>query len=142
MHPRRSGFTLIELLVVIAIIAILAAILFPVFARVKRRAAESVCLGNLKQIGAAIMMYVDDNHGRYPLRPQGALRRRGIGSELGLLRLKRSRLRGDVRALLQDDEDMDVPVRWTARISRNSLQSAARQDYRQPLVRLGWSHSG
>lgn len=71
MHPRRSGFTLIELLVVIAIIAILAAILFPVFARAKRRAAESVCLGNLKQIGAAIMMYVDDNHGRYPLRPQG-----------------------------------------------------------------------
>lgn len=71
MYRRRSGFTLIELLVVIAIIAILAAILFPLFTRAKRRAGESVCLGNLKQIGAAVMLYVDDNQNHYPLHPQG-----------------------------------------------------------------------
>lgn len=68
---RTAGFTLIELLVVIAIIAILAAILFPTFMMAKRQAAATTCVGNLKQIGAAIMMYVDDNHGHYPLYPQG-----------------------------------------------------------------------
>ena len=60
--PRRkpSGFTLIELLVVIAIIAILAAILFPVFARAREKARQATCQSNLKQIGTAFMMYVQD----------------------------------------------------------------------------------
>jgi prepilin-type N-terminal cleavage/methylation domain-containing protein/prepilin-type processing-associated H-X9-DG protein len=57
---RRRGFTLIELLVVIAIIAILAAILFPVFAQARESARKASCLSNTKQIGAAVTMYLQD----------------------------------------------------------------------------------
>jgi len=57
---RRGGFTLIELLVVIAIIAILAAILFPVFARAREAARKATCLSNLKQIALAAIMYAQD----------------------------------------------------------------------------------
>ncbi len=63
---NRSGFTLIELLVVIAIIAILAAILFPVFARAKDSANRTACLNNLKQWGLAASMYADDNRDGLP----------------------------------------------------------------------------
>lgn len=57
---QKRGFTLIELLVVIAIIAILAAILFPVFAQAREKARQSSCLSNLKQMGTATMMYAQD----------------------------------------------------------------------------------
>lgn len=66
MVRRRQGFTLIELLVVIAIIAILAAILLPVFARARENARKSTCQNNLKQIGTAFAQYVQDYDGRYP----------------------------------------------------------------------------
>lgn len=56
----RRGFTLIELLVVVAIIAILAAILFPVFAQAREKARQAACLSNLKQLGTAAMMYMQD----------------------------------------------------------------------------------
>jgi prepilin-type N-terminal cleavage/methylation domain-containing protein/prepilin-type processing-associated H-X9-DG protein len=62
-----SGFTLIELLVVIAIIAILAAILFPVFAQAREKARGTSCLSNLKQIGTAVTQYVQDYDETYPL---------------------------------------------------------------------------
>jgi len=62
----RRGFTLIELLVVIAIIAILAAILFPVFARAREKARQTSCLNNLKQLGLAVLMYVQDYDERFP----------------------------------------------------------------------------
>ncbi len=60
---RRKGFTLIELLVVIAIIAILAAILFPVFLSVKKRGQAAQCISNMRQIGIAHGMYMDDDGG-------------------------------------------------------------------------------
>ena len=62
---RQKGFTLIELLVVIAIIAILAAILFPVFARARENARKANCQSNLKQIGTAMAMYVQDYDEQY-----------------------------------------------------------------------------
>lgn len=81
-HPSRSkssqhGFTLIELLVVIAIIAILAAILFPVFAKAREKARQTACLSNEKQIGIGVKMYMDDNDGIYP-------RQLGLGTARGV----------------------------------------------------------
>src|SRR3954449_4033705 len=63
---RGRGFTLIELLVVIAIIAILAAILFPVFAQARDKARSAACLSNTKQMGAALQMYAQDNDETLP----------------------------------------------------------------------------
>ncbi len=63
---KRNGFTLIELLVVIAIIAILAAILFPVFAQAREKAKETSCLSNMKQIALGFKMYADDFDGDFP----------------------------------------------------------------------------
>jgi prepilin-type N-terminal cleavage/methylation domain-containing protein/prepilin-type processing-associated H-X9-DG protein len=63
---NRSAFTLIELLVVIAIIAILAAILFPVFAQAREKARQTSCVANTRQMGIALSMYAQDNEG-YPM---------------------------------------------------------------------------
>jgi prepilin-type N-terminal cleavage/methylation domain-containing protein len=63
---KRPGFTLIELLVVIAIIAILAAILFPVFAKARENARRAACMSNLKQIGIGTMQYIQDSDERFP----------------------------------------------------------------------------
>jgi len=65
---NTAGFTLIELLVVIAIIAILASILFPVFARARENARRTSCLSNLKQVGLGLMMYVQDYDEKYPMQ--------------------------------------------------------------------------
>jgi prepilin-type N-terminal cleavage/methylation domain-containing protein/prepilin-type processing-associated H-X9-DG protein len=62
----KSGFTLIELLVVIAIIAILAAILFPVFAKAREKARQTTCMNNMKQLGLGWTLYAEDWDGTYP----------------------------------------------------------------------------
>ena len=66
MRRREKGFTLIELLVVIAIIAILAAVLFPVFLEAKEKARETSCKSNMKQLAAAMQLYLMDWNYRYP----------------------------------------------------------------------------
>jgi len=71
MRRESDGFTLIELLVVIAIIAILAAILFPVFARARENARKSSCQSNMKQLGIGFSMYVQDYDERFPAVRQG-----------------------------------------------------------------------
>ena len=68
---QKRGFTLIELLVVIAIIAILAAILFPVFQKVRENARRTACLSNEKQIGLAVMQYTQDYDENFPYGTQG-----------------------------------------------------------------------
>jgi prepilin-type N-terminal cleavage/methylation domain-containing protein/prepilin-type processing-associated H-X9-DG protein len=68
---KRRGFTLIELLVVVAIISILAAILFPVFARARENARRASCMSNLKQFGLAMIQYTQDYDERYPPSSSG-----------------------------------------------------------------------
>ncbi|MHB0998599.1 MAG: type II secretion system protein [Armatimonadota bacterium] len=67
MERRNKGFTLIELLVVIAIIAILAAILFPVFAKAREAARATTCLNNIKQLATSLQMYISENDMTYPV---------------------------------------------------------------------------
>lgn len=85
---KKKAFTLIELLVVIAIIAILAAILFPVFAKARENARRTSCLSNLKQMGLGFMQYVQDYDSSYPARMYRAgsdTPGDGTGTILGLI---------------------------------------------------------
>jgi len=75
---HTKGFTLIELLVVIAIIAILAAILFPVFARARENARRSMCISNLRQLGQALHMYAQDYDEWFPLEPNNGNPKKGL----------------------------------------------------------------
>jgi len=70
-NPKARGFTLVELLVVIAILGILAAILFPVFGRVRDQVRRASCISNLKQLGLAILQYTQDNDERLPNAAHG-----------------------------------------------------------------------
>src|SRR6266700_6987265 len=80
-RTRKRAFTLIELLVVIAIIAILAAVLFPVFAQARERARMSACLSNMRQIGASLVIYIQDYDETYPyIRFHGCCGQAGTGT--------------------------------------------------------------
>jgi prepilin-type N-terminal cleavage/methylation domain-containing protein/prepilin-type processing-associated H-X9-DG protein len=80
LKPRQRGFTLIELLVVIAIIAILAAILFPVFAQAREKARQAACMSNMKQFATGIMMYTQDYDELFPITlPHNGVVNSGIG---------------------------------------------------------------
>jgi len=74
----KRGFTLIELLVVIAIIAILAAILFPVFAKAREKARQTTCLSNVKQITLGILQYAQDYDERFPMLYDLGVPRQGL----------------------------------------------------------------
>src|SRR5437588_1790750 len=74
----RHGFTLVELLVVVAIIALLAGILMPVFAQAREKGRQTYCLSNLRQMGAAMMLYTEDHDGFYP-PAVGRVGRRPVG---------------------------------------------------------------
>jgi prepilin-type N-terminal cleavage/methylation domain-containing protein/prepilin-type processing-associated H-X9-DG protein len=87
-YGRQSGFTLIELLVVIAIIAILAAILFPVFAQAREKARQTSCLSNLRQLSSALLMYAGDYDELFPpvvARPDRTVRNLYLMSWMHLL---------------------------------------------------------
>jgi len=92
---KRRGFTLIELLVVIAIIAILAAILFPVFAQARDRARLTTCISNMRQMGSAFMMYAQDYDETFPY-----IRFHGNGATKGLFTITwKNAIRPYVRTL-------------------------------------------
>ena len=109
-HPRpvtartitrsvNPAFTLIELLVVIAIIAILAAILFPVFAQAREKARQTACLSNLKQVGLAVMQYVQDYDETMPHDGCAA----NVGCNAG-------------NGIWRGSTAFSDPLRWTARV--------------------------
>lgn len=122
---RHSGFTLIELLVVIAIIAILAAILFPIFASAKENARTSSCASNLRQIYTGLMGYADDYQGKMPGYPGclqiGAYQRARLSDPVPPLQIhaKLYRYVGNKRELFKCPGDNLVPRMLNGRFDPN-----------------------
>ena len=108
----RSGFTLIELLVVIAIIAILASILFPVFARAREQARKAACGSNMKQIGLAQMMYAQDYDETLSLFSQGL----GYQGSLGYAGADGPRWADEIFSYVKNTQVFDCPSSSTQRM--------------------------
>lgn len=104
MLPRRAGFTLVELLVTIALLALLAALLLPVFSRSREAARGAACLSNQRQLGAAVLLYTQDWDERFP-------QTHPPGDELTLLAPWRELVEPYVRnrALFRCPSDWGVP---------------------------------
>ena len=124
---RRRGFTLIELLVVIAIIAILAAILFPVFAQAREKARQASCLSNLKQIGSAVQIYSQDLDETLPNSGAGV----DGGDLVSLLEPYLRQRRG--QGVWRCPSHAGFPIRWIDRSPAGSI--VRRSPRRSPSVR-------
>jgi len=120
MKDRRKGFTLIELLVVIAIIALLMAILMPVLKTAREQGKRIVCIGNLKQLTLAWIMYADDNDGKIVNGREG-LGGQVLGQRLRIRRTVAGRATdkrnqgGCHVAICQDRGSLSLPNRHTRR---------------------------
>jgi prepilin-type N-terminal cleavage/methylation domain-containing protein/prepilin-type processing-associated H-X9-DG protein len=113
MH-RSKGFTLIELLVVIAIIAILAAILFPVFAQAREKARQATCVSNLKQLGTAAMMYAQDFDEQWPMVRHGGQYGPTIANQLEpYIKTSKKNVRADGGNLWPEDSVWRCPSATT-----------------------------
>ncbi len=122
----RRGFTLIELLVVIAIIAILAAILFPVFARAREKARQSSCLSNMKQLGLAFLQYAQDYDEMCPLNYQYPLNA-AVGYQL---------YQHQLSPYVKNRQIFTCPSRNTTQVGYG-LNIYVGGDYNGPYVTLG-----
>ena len=133
---RHRGFTLIELLVVIAIIAILAAILFPVFAKARDKARQSVCLSNMKQLGLSMLMYAEDYDETFP---QVVDTGSGLGIQERLFPYMKSR---DVMHCPNDPQQNTQSYRWVPgcgnRPRVNWVDSANTWDFHAGVTDCNW----
>jgi prepilin-type N-terminal cleavage/methylation domain-containing protein/prepilin-type processing-associated H-X9-DG protein len=114
MNYNKKGFTLIELLVVIAIIAILAAILFPVFAQAREKARQISCTSNEKQLGLAMIQYVQDYDERFPVGRIETWETAGWAGQIWPY-LK-------VKAILACPDDPSIPYIWGTNVTDPSFQ--------------------
>lgn len=133
--PRRRGFTLIELLVVIAIVAILAALLFPIYAAAKESGRQKACMANLRQLYAAVVLYASDNGGRCP-NPRVCIAKpswEGAERTHGPINFDKAQIRPYVRSagVFMCPSDRLRPARAVMNANRNNaeLYEWARTDY-------------
>jgi len=140
--PRRkpSGFTLIELLVVIAIIAILAAILFPVFARAREKARQAACQSNLKQITTAYLMYAQDYDETMPPWTVDACNSQGTGSNFWFKNLYYWIVNPYIKSGVESTSATggDLKDVWACPTSKGSLSSFS-TSYAYSYIALGGS---